>query len=138
MPDRVRIWRLEHTDTDWPPAQTLKPGKPHAQGSLIIRFLKRGSIYALDMSPIKNPFSPHEKLKCRTGMLSDGVWLWPLEAWYYVLRYHVDVPPDFVDHMQRSDWQPPRMTGLDRREIHDFLIRNVPEFARRIAASTGF
>ena len=37
-------------------------------------------------------------------IVTDGTWAWPGDLPYYVQRYHVRLPMDFVAHAQRSGW----------------------------------
>jgi hypothetical protein len=40
-------------------------------------------------------------------LLSDGVWEWPEELAYYVERYNVDLPAEFLAHLEQAHYQPP-------------------------------
>lgn len=43
------------------------------------------------------------------NIFSDGEWTWTSEAIYYVKRYHVRVPEEFVRQMQSNNWEPPQV-----------------------------
>jgi hypothetical protein len=45
--------------------------------------------------------------------LTDGVWIWPAYLAYYVRRYHVRVPDDFVVHAASRGWNVPDLTDED-------------------------
>lgn len=36
--------------------------------------------------------------------------MWPLDLPYYVERYHVVVPDEFVEHMKRNEWRVPAVS----------------------------
>ena len=38
---------------------------------------------------------------------SDGAWKWPEELAYYVERYNVDLPAEFLAHLEAVGYQPP-------------------------------
>lgn len=38
---------------------------------------------------------------------TDGTWVWPEVLAYYVERYHVSLPPDFVQHVRQVNYTPP-------------------------------
>jgi hypothetical protein len=40
-------------------------------------------------------------------LMTDGVWLWPADLSYYVRRYHVRLPDEFVAHMRARAFRPP-------------------------------
>jgi hypothetical protein len=50
-----------------------------------------------------------------SGIMSDGTYYWRQDAADYVLHYGIDVGTDALDHMQSSDWNPPRK--LSQAEI---------------------
>ena len=39
-----------------------------------------------------------------SAILTDGVWLWPAVLIYYVSRYHVRLPENFVAHARSNRW----------------------------------
>jgi hypothetical protein len=38
--------------------------------------------------------------------LTDGVWAWPSDLPFFLLKYHVELPEDFVSYMRDQDWLP--------------------------------
>jgi hypothetical protein len=48
---------------------------------------------------------------------SDGEWVWPSDLPYYVDRYGVGLPPEFLDHLAARGWQPPTEGELDSAEL---------------------
>ena len=38
-------------------------------------------------------------------LLTDGTWTWPQTLRYYVEKYHIELPNDFIDHMRRYNWE---------------------------------
>jgi hypothetical protein len=49
------------------------------------------------------------------NIFSDGEWTWTSEAIYYVKRYHVRVPDEFIRQMQSNNWEPPQV--LDAKAV---------------------
>ncbi|MDO3617322.1 hypothetical protein Q3O97_15835 [Ralstonia pseudosolanacearum] len=48
--------------------------------------------------------------KCIIGslaLLTDGKFVWPSDLAYYVDKYRVGLPPEFLMHMEASDWKVP-------------------------------
>jgi hypothetical protein len=50
----------------------------------------------------------------RLAICSDGEWAWPSDLGFYVAKYRVGLPTEFIDHARRHDWQP---RGLSPEEI---------------------
>jgi hypothetical protein len=48
---------------------------------------------------------------------TDGEWLWPGHYAYYVKKYGVDIPQEFLDHMARQGWIAPELTEAKMRKV---------------------
>ncbi len=46
---------------------------------------------------------------------TDGIWLWPDDLAYYVKKYNIALPDDFLDTMKANGWNNPG-TKLDLSE----------------------
>jgi hypothetical protein len=55
---------------------------------------------------------------------TDGEWIWPGHYAYYIEKYGVDVPQDFLHHMAKKDWFEPEMPEDEIMKIadSDFLL----------------
>ncbi|MCA9088358.1 MAG: hypothetical protein KDA90_06945 [Planctomycetaceae bacterium] len=38
---------------------------------------------------------------------SDGEWVWPASLAHYVREYHISLPQEFIEKMERTDWRVP-------------------------------
>src|SRR5262245_7394725 len=59
---------------------------------------------ALDPSSTA-PLVPH--------LYTDCTYLWRLDTAYYVEKYHLRLPPDFISHMASMNWEPPTKLLVD-------------------------
>lgn len=50
---------------------------------------------------------------------TDGIWLWPDDLVYYVRKYNIALPDDFLNTMKASDWRNP---GKDLDLSNEALI----------------
>lgn len=41
--------------------------------------------------------------------LTDGVWIWPWELPYYLMRYNLELPSEFVGHAIANNWMIPQL-----------------------------
>jgi hypothetical protein len=72
----------------------------------IVRYLANAT--ALLISPgVQFDVIDSSKVAGSQDVLTDGVWVWPAPAAYYVDTYHVTLPDDFVGHMRRNQWIAP-------------------------------
>ncbi|MGH7611090.1 MAG: hypothetical protein ACREN4_03640 [Candidatus Dormibacteria bacterium] len=55
---------------------------------------------------------------------SDGEWAWPSDIAYFVEKYQVGMPSEFIEHAERSGWS--------ARELDDQAVESAGhEFARK-------
>ena len=38
---------------------------------------------------------------------TDGKWLWPDDLSYYVRKYNISIPADFLETMEENNWENP-------------------------------
>ena len=77
----------------------------------IVAYLRNGAVLSLTMGPEQDVLSPEPKLISPSHVLTDGLWIWPLDLAYYVEHYHARLPEEFIDRMRSLHWAPP--TGND-------------------------
>lgn len=80
-------------------------GKAGDQSSNIIAYLKDGAYLATEPALKWDILSDAHHKICGAGVLTDGLWCWPTDLFYYVSRYDVGVPDQFLDHMQAKNWK---------------------------------
>ena len=44
---------------------------------------------------------------------TDGLYMWPAELAYYVRKYHVRLPQQFVDRLRSLHWNPPPASEIN-------------------------
>jgi hypothetical protein len=44
------------------------------------------------------------------AICSDGEWAWPSDLGFYVLKYRVGLPVEFIDHARQRGWHPPKLS----------------------------
>jgi hypothetical protein len=107
---------LPHGEEDEQSIRDVMADVPQQNEQQIIEYLRKGILFigcpgvamdALDPSLVAG--SPHT--------FTDGVWAWPGDLPYYVERYHVRLPNDFVIHMERNRWQVPRKDTVSLEQL---------------------
>lgn len=50
-------------------------------------------------------------------ILTDGEWVWPNLAVYYIRQHGLEVPDEFVEHMRGNEWAVPELSDETMSEI---------------------
>jgi len=45
-------------------------------------------------------------------VLTDGTWAWTSDVIFYVRKYHIRLPEEFVRHMQENRWEVAQVTDF--------------------------
>ena len=64
----------------------------------VIAYLRAGAAYLAVMGVYMHPFKPNQKL-LGPYYYTDGYYYWDRDTWKYVLKYHVTLPQEFIDHV---------------------------------------
>ena len=64
----------------------------------IIEYLKRGHVHMVTASPVKDYFTG-EYTNIEKIFLDDGEYSWCSSLIYYVDKYNLVLPKDFIDHV---------------------------------------
>ncbi len=81
----------------------------HPKLDEIIRYLDNGQVYATAVGcDVHDPFLSDRIRVCgEISMLTDGTWIWPSSISYFVSKYNLSVPAEFIEHMLRNAWKVP-------------------------------
>jgi hypothetical protein len=90
-------------DTGIPKALVNSCGAlPFTLRAPVAAYLRSGNLLAIG-GVFRDWFDP-SKVIGEKQYLSDGVWVWTGDVAYYVERYGVSVPQEFLDHMASQSW----------------------------------
>jgi len=83
----------------------LDKGDPSLQKK-IIAYLQAGHTYVCAPGLSQDVTVPEDDIVTGSiAIMSDGIWTWPKELIYYVEKYNVALPEDFVAFIQSQNWQ---------------------------------
>lgn len=91
----------------------------------MVRYLKLSPTFAASGPLVDDVLDSSNKEIAPLETATDGQWMWPRDLAYYVERYHVELPTEFVNHMRGRDWQPPELS-------RDYLAELATEFMKAI------
>ena len=79
----------------------------------IVKYLKAGECIVACGINSGDFFDPSRTRAADPSLATDGDWVWPFATAYYVERYGVGLPREFLDHMATNRWKPPKLSKAD-------------------------
>ncbi|MEW2162925.1 hypothetical protein AB0912_07980 [Streptomyces sp. NPDC007084] len=74
----------------------------------IVAYLRSGTGIWSEMSAGPDVLDPEAPDLSGIGSLfTDGTWLWRQDLPYYLAKYHVSLPPDFLSHVRNAGYRVP-------------------------------
>jgi hypothetical protein len=93
---------------------------PSQDEDRIIEYLNNGVTSAVAPCIVSDVLQPSSEIFIGPlTTLTDGVWEWPSDLAYYVEKYHVRLPKEFVAHMREAGWQIPEKSQIDLARLDD-------------------
>jgi hypothetical protein len=81
-------------------------------------YLRNGNALWSEIGAEPDPLDPEAPLLTGAGSLAtDGTWLWREDLPHYVSKYHVALPAEFLAHVRRLGYAPPRLPDATLHEI---------------------
>ncbi len=81
--------------------------------------------------------SNDERIAGAGSLITDGMWVWPIDLIHYLRRYHLALPGDFLEHVRENNYQAPEVSKERCAEVLDiFLPSRCPE--RYVRPTGGF
>ena len=91
----------------------------------IVRYLQLSPPFAASGPMVDDALDPSNKAVAPLETATDGQWMWPRDLAYYVEKYHVELPDDFVNHMRHRDWQIPELGKSDLAELATEFMKTI-------------
>ena len=90
-------------------------------GSSAAKYLEQGVTILASPVWVNDMLDPGEKKICQYATLTDGLWVWPKSLSYYLRKYHIALPEDFLTHMASRNWAVPRIDDSELDSICEQL-----------------
>lgn len=97
--------------------------KPQKDKEKIVGYLKNG--YALLFIPgvVMDLFRKDDYIIGAAHVLTDGTWVWPEVIAYYVENYNLQLPNEFIAHLELNNWTLPDENQIDLELIADEILK---------------
>lgn len=101
----------------YPSLRDFVGNEPHADEEKIATYLQTAPNYSAMGKIVGDVLSPDVPAVLFPGRNTDGVYCWPLDLAYYVRKYHIRLPEDFLEHMASRGWIPPGEDEIDWKRL---------------------
>jgi hypothetical protein len=83
----------------------------------ILEYLRNGKLVIATPGLVGDVLSNPGVPVVAPHIFTDGEWAWPGDLIYYVSKYHVRVPAEFLKHMEANGWHVPDDIDLAELEL---------------------
>jgi hypothetical protein len=104
---------LKHGDEDGTSIKTLMSDTAGENEAEQVHYLENGAVFIACAGVVKDVLNSSNGVIGSPHILTDGVWAWPKDLAYYVQKYHVKLPDEFIQHMKNNRWNPPAEMEID-------------------------
>lgn len=98
---------LKHGLPDGPSLRESMRDKGKPGESRIAAYLRTAPIMFHSLGPVTDVFTPKGDYIGAPNIHTDGEYAWPEDLAYYVERYHVALPAEFLAHLASAKWTAP-------------------------------
>jgi len=113
-----------YSEGDFQSVKAAVCDEPQDDEQLVIAYLKNGHLFVISPGVNQDVIACDGSLASPSGIQTDGVWMWPLELAYYVKKYHLKLPSEFIAHLQANKWEVP---FISETTIAQICKRNFPD-----------
>jgi hypothetical protein len=89
----------------------------HGQKAKILSYLRSGEELLLVAGIVRDPIDPKRPIIGSPHILTDGTWAWSADVAYYVEKYNLRIPEEFVEAMKSNSWRVPKVADLQLLEF---------------------
>ncbi len=107
------FFELRHGDKAGPSLRGAARGRGEKDERKLISYLKKGTIFIVCLGFARDVLDEAAGFTAPPHIFTDGVWAWPGDLRYYVKKYHVELPDEFLAHIRSRRYSPPREKDLD-------------------------
>ncbi|MFD0884583.1 hypothetical protein ACFQ08_08455 [Streptosporangium algeriense] len=92
---------------------------PEPDEENVIRYLVGGHELFSVMGVNKDVLGSDYEILAGDSIMSDGEWVWRKGLWFYLSRYHVELPEDFLEKVRSCGYEVPSVPDPLLDELAD-------------------
>ncbi|MCP3924107.1 MAG: hypothetical protein GY714_16125 [Desulfobacterales bacterium] len=85
--------------------QKIRRKEPHKNEEEILKYLNSGVEIGVTTILEHDVLCYPTKLIGESILLTDGEWLWPSSLIYFTREYHLELPVEFLEKMEKNYWR---------------------------------
>ncbi|WP_030549359.1 hypothetical protein [Streptomyces albus] len=105
------------------PVAHFRGESPLEDEELILRYLINGFEIVSVLGAVDDVLGSGERVLAGDSILTDGEWIWRADLRFYVRKYHVRLPEEFLAKARKLDHSVPEIPGSRLREIAQSVMR---------------
>lgn len=83
----------------------------------MLEYLRSGTALSIAPGVVTDALTKESKVIGGLSILTDGEWAWPSDLQYYLSKYHVQLPDEFVNRAMSSGWRIPEVKDVSTLEL---------------------
>lgn len=108
---------LDHGDPNGPKLADHVSDRPQPDEDRVVAYLRSGLLLIGCPGVVRDVLDNTVGPVGSPDILTDGVWAWPGDLPYYVEKYHLRLPKEFVDDLRVRSFRPPADGDVEIREL---------------------
>ncbi len=117
---RVGYFReMRHGDPTGASLHNARQAQASADEAQLVNYLDAGNILVATAGPSIDVLDPDQPKIASAHVMTDGVYSWPGDLGYYVNKYHVRLPDEFLAHMASNNWNVPAVNRIALQKADD-------------------
>lgn len=88
-----------------------------AEKENVLAYLRGGEQLMLVAGIARDALDPKHPIIGSPHILTDGAWAWSADVAYYVEKYNLRIPDEFVKAMRSTGWRVPKVADLQLLEF---------------------
>jgi hypothetical protein len=98
--------------------EAIKQGSNYLENKAsLLKYLKLAPVFVLSPGITRDVLSPSSPIIGSPNILTDGHWVWPEDLAYYVEKYNIFLPKDFLEFTRDKNYQPPNENDVDFTDV---------------------
>ncbi len=104
---------LKHGSSDGPSLRALARPRGATNEERVVAYLDAGVSFIVSPGMVRDVLD--NSIIGTLAILTDGTYAWPSDLAHYVKKHHVELPGEFVAHVESQGYLVP--TGIDPRTL---------------------